>query len=100
MGSVFKKTVTKAIPVGAETFIREGQRYARWKDAAGKTRKARITVGRDGTLRITIESSRYYAKYRDGDRIVRTVPTGCKDETAARAVLAELEREAELIKAG
>jgi hypothetical protein len=100
VGAVFKKVITKPVPAGAETFVREGQRFARWKDGAGKTKKARLTVGRDGSDRITIESSCYYAKYRDGGRIVRTVPTGCKDETAARGVLADLERKAELIKAG
>jgi integrase len=99
MGTVFKKTVTKAMPAGAETFTREGQRFARWKDAAGKTRKARVTVGRDGADRITIEGSRYVAKYRDGDGIVRVVSTGCRDEKAARSVLADLERQAELVKA-
>ena len=42
----------------------------------------------------------YFAKYRDGGRVVRVVPTGCKDESSARSVLAELERRAELVKAG
>jgi integrase len=42
----------------------------------------------------------YYAKYRDGQGIVRTVPTGCRDERNAQAKLVELERQAELVKAG
>src|SRR5882672_339364 len=100
MGTVFKKTVTKPLPAGAEIFTRKGQRFARWRDAKGKTRNAGVTTGNDGTDRLTLESSTYYAKYRDGGRIVRVVPTGCKDETAARSVLADLERRAELVKAG
>jgi hypothetical protein len=32
--------------------------------------------------------------------VVRVVPTGCRDETAARQVLAELERKAELVRSG
>src|SRR5437667_911490 len=100
MGAVFKKSFTKAVPVGPEFFIREGQRFARWRDGKGKARKARVTVGQDGTERITLESKYYFAKYRTADRIVRTVPTGCRDETAARSVLAELERRAELVKSG
>ena len=42
----------------------------------------------------------FTAKYRDGSRIVREVSTGCRDETAERRVLADLERRAELVKAG
>jgi hypothetical protein len=72
---VFKKTVTKALPAGAETIVRKGERIARWKDRKGKTRTASLTVGNDGSTRIVIESSRYFAKYRDGagcgDRLPR-----------------------------
>src|SRR5262249_27731580 len=46
------------------------------------------------------ESATYFAKYRDGSGAVRTVANGCKDETAARQVLADLERRAELIQSG
>jgi integrase len=37
---------------------------------------------------------------RDGEGIVREVSTHCRDETAARSVLGELERRAELVRAG
>jgi integrase len=100
MGAVFKKSVTKAVPRGAEIITRQGQRYARWKDRRGKTRTAPLTTGQDGSDRIVIESSRYIAKYRDASGVVREVPTGCRDETAARQVLAELERKAELVRSG
>src|SRR5262245_16275521 len=53
-----------------------------------------------GQDRIVIESSKWVAKYRDGAGVVRVVPTGCRDERAARQVLAELERKAELIRSG
>src|SRR5205807_1507921 len=42
----------------------------------------------------------YVAKYRDGAGMVRVEATGCKDETAARQMLAELERKAELVRSG
>ncbi len=100
MGTVFKKTVTKAMPANAERFTKKGQRWVRWLDAKGKTRTAAVTIGNDGSERLSFESRTYYAKYRDGAGIVRVVATGCKDETAARSVLADLEREAELVKAG
>lgn len=46
MGTVFKKQVTKALPAGAETFVRKGERFARWK-VKGKTRTVPLTTGQD-----------------------------------------------------
>ena len=99
MGTVFKKTFTKPLPAGAEIFTRKGERFARWKDSKGRTRTAALTIGKDGSDRVAIESPFYVAKYRDGRGIVREVATGCRDETAARSVLGDLERRAELVKA-
>ena len=45
-----------------------------------------------------MEAGTYTAKYRDGSGIVRKVATGCRDESAARSVLADLERRAEKVK--
>jgi integrase len=39
-------------------------------------------------------------RYRDGRGEVVEIATGCKDEVAARAVLTQLERRAELVRAG
>src|SRR5215510_2571370 len=100
MGTVFKKQVTRPLPAGAELFTRKGERFARWKDRRGKTRTAPLTVGQDGTDRILTESPCYVAKYRDGAGVVQTVATGCRDEQAARRVLADLERKAELVRSG
>ncbi|MFQ5807584.1 MAG: site-specific integrase, partial [Phycisphaerae bacterium] len=100
MATVYRKTVTKPLPDGAELFIRKGQRFARWKTAKAKTRTAPVTTGKNGSDRIVVEARTFTAKYRDGSGVVREVSTGCRDETAARAVLAELERRAELVKAG
>ena len=100
MGTVFKKTFTKPLPAGADLFTREGQQYAKWKDAKGKTRKAIVTASKQGEPRILVQSRTYFAKYRDGGRTVRVVSTECRDEQAARSVLADLERRAELVKAG
>lgn len=97
MATVYKPTVTKAVPEGAKIFTRKDERYARWKTKAGKTRTAPVTTTAKGH-RIRIRSSKYVAKYRDGSGIVRKVTTGCRDEAAARSVLGELVRRAELVK--
>ncbi|WP_164103222.1 hypothetical protein [Candidatus Laterigemmans baculatus] len=83
MASVFKKKTTRPLPEGAEIVTRKGERIARWKLRNGKTRTAPVTVGKDGTERITTEAATYTAKYRDGDDIVREVATGCRDKQAA-----------------
>jgi len=98
MASVHRKPYTKALPVGAEVFIRKGERLVRWQDARGKKRTAKVTTGKDGSERIILRSNTFTAKYRDGSGVVREVATGCRDETAARAVLADLVRRAELVK--
>jgi integrase len=97
---VFRKQTTRPVPPGAETIVRKGERLARWKDRKGKTRTAPLTIGKDGSERIVTESAYFIAKYRDGAGLVQEVATGCRDETAARRVLADLERQAELVKAG
>jgi hypothetical protein len=100
VGTVFKKTFTKPVPSGAEIFVRKGERFARWKDRKGKSRTAALTLGKNGGDRIIIASPYYVAKFRDGSGLVQVVPTGCRDEAAARRVLGDMERRAELIKAG
>ena len=99
MGTVFRKTATKPLPEGAELFERKGARFARWRDAKGKNRTARVTIGNDGSDRIVIEARTFTAKYRTRAGVVE-VATGCRNEDAARRVLGELERRAELVKAG
>jgi integrase len=100
VGTVFKKTFTKPLPAGAESFMRKGERFVRWKDRKGKSQTAALTIGKDGSERIIIESPYFVAKFRDGNGHVQVVATGCRDETAARQVLAELERKAELVRSG
>ncbi len=104
MGTVFKRTATKPLPIGAEFYVRKGQRFAKWQDAKGRTRTAAVTVPIEGTFasqeRITVETPTYFADYRDGSGRLRRVATGCRDESAARAVLAELEKRADKVRAG
>ena len=99
MGTVFKKQTTRPLPIGADIFTKGGQRIARWK-AGKRNRTAKLTTGRDGSERIVTESPTWLAKYRDGQGIVCEISTGCKDETAARSVLAGLEKRAEKVRSG
>jgi hypothetical protein len=99
MGSLFKKTVTRPLPPGAEILTRQGQRVARWRDGKGKMRTAPVTTGQNGADRIRDESATYVARYRNGNGLVVEVSTGCRDKTAAQSVLADLERQAERVRA-
>jgi len=101
MGTVYHKTATKPLPDGAEIYTRNGKRFARWKNRrTGKAKTSPVAVASDGKYRIVVTARTYTAKFRDGSRVVREVSTGCRDETAARRVLADFERRAELVKAG
>ena len=99
MGTVYRKTATKPLPAGTKIIVRKGQRFAEWLDAKKKRRTAPVTIGQDGTDRLVVTARTYTAKYRDGSGIVQEVATGCRDESAARSVLGDLERRAELVKA-
>ena len=98
MGSVYKKKVTRPLPAGAELFTKRGEQFAKWKPPKGRAKTAKVTTGKDGSLRIVEESATYLAKFRDGSGVVREVSTGCRDEDAARSVLGKLERRAELVR--
>jgi integrase len=95
MGTVFKPVLTRPIPANAEIV----GRTAHWRNAHGKKCEAPVRTTKSGD-KIVCESTKYLARYRDGTGIVRTTPTGCADLMAARAVLADLQRRAELIKSG
>ncbi len=101
MGRVYKPIVYKRLPDGAELFTRKGERFAKWTDRRGRVRTASVAVPKRGEhvgqARLVVASGRYVAEYRDGDG-KHSIPTGCRDETAARGVLRELERRSELVK--
>ena len=78
----------------------KGEAFARVNPPKGRAITYRVTTGKDGSQRIVVESGTYVAKYRDGSGLVHTVSTGCRDEGAARSVLAELERRSKLAKSG
>ena len=99
MATIYKETVTRPLPRGAEITTRKGEQVARWHDRQGKLRTARLTTGRDGSMRIVTEGATWIAKYRDGTEQVVKKSTGCRDESAARAKLNEFVRRSELVKA-
>jgi len=99
MGSIRRKTFTKPLPPDAEIVARKGERFARWK-VNGKTRTAKVTRGEDGRDRIVEQAATFTAKYRDGQGRVREVATGCRDATAARQILANLEKRADGVRSG
>src|SRR3954467_2465996 len=100
MGSVYRKTITRALPPGATVFTRQGEKFARWVDAKGKSKTGRVVVRGDGAQRVRVESSTYIAKYSDGLGIVREVSTGCRSRDGALAVLKTLTDRAEKVKSG
>jgi integrase len=102
MGQVFKKTTTRPVPTGAKIVDVGGKPTARWRGRGGKAKwmAAPVITLDDGRQVIRQESTTYFARYRDQDKALVEVSTGCRDESAARQVLADLERRVERIKAG
>ena len=102
MGQVFKKTTTRPVPSGATIVQVGGKLTARWK-GRGKRAKwvtAPVVTLDDGRQVIRQESATYFARYRDQDKALITVSTGCRSEDAAKQVLADLEKRVERIKSG
>jgi integrase len=92
--------VTRPLPDGAKIVTRDGKRVAEWIDGSGKKRHAPINGPRAKRPGISERATTYTAQYRDGNGVVRRVPTGCKSLAAARAVLRDLESRAEKVKSG
>jgi hypothetical protein len=92
MGSVYRKSVTRPLPAGAELFTKGSVRFARWKPIGERARTAKVIEGADGSRRVRTEAATFTAKYRDGEGVIREVATGCRDEDAARPALSQLER--------
>jgi len=100
MATVFRKTYTQPLPKGTEIVERRGKKVAMWRDKRGRKHYDDITTGRNGQIKIIRQSPTWMAQYRDADGEVAVVSTGCRDEQAARQVLADLVKRAEHIKAG
>ena len=100
MASVFRKTYTQPLPKQYEIVERRGRQMVMWLDRRGRTHYDELTTGRNGQLKIVRESPTWIARYRDADGIERFESTGCKDEQAARQVLADIVRRVEHVKAG
>lgn len=100
MGMLFRKGYTMPVPSGAEIVERDGKRIARWRLRNGQQRSAEVVDCADGKLRVRGQSQFFIARYRDGTGRVVDVPTNCREAVAARRVLADLERRAELVRGG
>ena len=100
MGCIYKKWMTRPLPPNAELVERRGEMLALWQTAQGKTRTAKVIIGRDGSKRISQQAKAYTARYRDANGRMRDVPTHCRDKAAAMQILAKFETEAEKVRAG
>jgi hypothetical protein len=86
MGSIYRKTVARALPKTAKKFKKAGEWFAKWN---GKTYR----MNDKGQMLVKVQT--YTAKIG-----TREIATGCRDKAAARQVLAREMRKAELKKSG
>jgi len=97
MANIFRKTYAKPLPEAAEVFTRRGKKMARWTDGRGRTQTAPLASDRQ---RVVLESEVWYARYRDVDGVEQRRSTRCRDEQAARHVLANMLAKAEKVRSG
>ncbi|MFO0879493.1 MAG: hypothetical protein U0840_19265 [Gemmataceae bacterium] len=64
---------------------------ANWTDQKGQSRKAPITVGKDGTLKVMFQSSRYVTEFTGPDG-KRQSTKGYRDRQSTRQKASQLER--------
>jgi integrase len=97
MASIYREKYRRPLPEGAVISERRGKKIARWVDERGRAQVAELE--KDGK-RVVFEYENWFARYRDASGQVRRVSTGCRDEQAARQVLANLVSEMEKVKSG
>jgi integrase len=96
MARIFKQTYTKHLPKDAELFMREGKRYARFKNAAGRIFTGPLSKNGESVI---LETAKWYIDYADADgRPCRVA--GFKDMQATKQRASELERTAEHVRSG
>jgi len=108
-----------ALPKGATVTVADEESVAVWIDRHGQERSALVVVGRDGSkkyrverirtapvttgkdgsLRIVVESGKWFARFRDSTGYIVERSTGCKDRGAAESLLTKWERRTELVNA-
>jgi len=100
MATIYRKTYTQPLPKNTQIVERNGQKMALWVDGKGRKHFDQITTGNKGQTKIIRYSPTYLAQYRDADGQMVIESTGCRDEQAAKHVLAELVKRVEHVKAG
>jgi site-specific recombinase XerD len=100
MATIYRKTYTQPLPKNTQIVERNGQKIAMWVDGRGKKHFDQITTGQKGQIKIIRYSPVYLAQFRNAAGEMVYESTGCRDEQAARHVLAELVKRAEHIRAG
>ena len=98
MGTLFRRTVRRAVPKAATLIEKNGQTFARWR-SRGKLHTAPVEET-NGKRMVVIETGTYYARFKDHTGEWDDRSTGCRDEMNARQKLAAWEKEAEQIRAG
>ena len=97
MATIYREKYRRPIPAGAVIGTLRGKKVARWTDNGGRSHVAEVEL--DGK-RVVLDYENWFIRYRDADGVMRRVSTGCRDEKAAKQILANVTAEVEKIKAG
>ena len=114
MASIYRRTRSYPIPSGAEISERRRkataaellkdpqlktivERWAKWVDKKGRTRKALVNADGD---KVVVESGSYLISYYDADGIRQEVNSKTTDLATAERIAGQLENQAALCQAG
>jgi hypothetical protein len=100
LGSLRRKTFTRPLPEGAETYTRKGELFAKWRDGNGKTRTAPVTTAADGSLRIVLVQRATGSPSTGTGATCSGSFDGLHKTAAAEQVLRDLNAKAERIRCG
>lgn len=97
MGSIYKRTRKRPIPVNAEIITKRGKTLAQWTGKDGRKHKA--PLDEDGS-HILAESRTYYIQYFDEHGLKKNENTGTPEVDVARQILQAREKRSTEIKQG
>jgi len=102
MGTVFKRTATKPLPVGAELFSRKGERLARWRRArCGRRQSLFLRMGSSPGRNASLSRRRLSTPTTaTGTDIFGALPRAAGMNRRRGRVLAGLEKRAEKVRSG
>jgi integrase len=97
MATIYREKWRRPIPDGARIIDRLGKKIVCWTDGQGRRQSAELDKDGKG---VWTYYPHWFVRYRDADGVMRRMSTGCRDDKAAKQILANIVSEVEKVKSG